>query len=94
MKQMNDYECCRCGTIFRERLKDGVKELLCPICGSAAREVEDLIKHEDELDPKVRVEDTDWWREVRTVITDMLYDHRINGEVRKEYQERIKQVQG
>lgn len=46
------------------------------------------------IEPKVRVEDADWWREVRNVITDMLCDHRINGEVRAEYRERIRQVQG
>jgi hypothetical protein len=46
------------------------------------------------IEPRIRIEDSDWWFQVAAVITDMLYDHRINAEVRKEYEERIKQVQG
>lgn len=46
------------------------------------------------IEPRVRIEDSDWWHQMAEIFTDMLGDNRINGEVRKEYEERIKEVQG
>lgn len=46
------------------------------------------------IEPRIRIEDSDWWGHIAFIISDMLGDHRINGEVRKEYEERIKAVRG
>jgi hypothetical protein len=46
------------------------------------------------IEPRIRIEDSDWWGQMASILADFLGDHRINGEVRKEYEERFKQVKG
>lgn len=43
---MKDYECCRCGLIFQDEIGPWKEEMLCPDCGSASREVKDILKEE------------------------------------------------